>query len=73
MPGGGGLMQLISYGAQYIFLTEHPSCPICSQEIENGFFGKDKFYHQRCKNNVIKKLNVYLYDDVVGIIMNKLI
>ena len=72
MPGGG-LMQLIAYGAQDVYFIRPPCCSICSQIIENGWFGKDKYYHEKCKDEVVKNLDIYLYYDVVGIIVNKLI
>jgi len=73
MPGGGGLMQLIAYGAQDVYLTGPPCCSICSKKIENGWFGKDKYYHQKCKDDVIKNLDTYLYGDLVGVIVKQLI
>jgi len=66
-------MQLIAYGAQDFILMSKLGCFICSQTIENGWFGKDKYYHKKCKDEVIKNLDLYLYEDLVGLIIDKLI
>lgn len=50
-----------------------PYCSVCCREIDNGWFGKDKYYHQKCKDEVINNLNIYLYDDVTKLIVAKLI
>jgi hypothetical protein len=36
MPGGGGLMSLIAYGAQDVYLIQPPCCGICYQSLEKG-------------------------------------
>ena len=41
MPGGG-LLQLISYGAQDVYLTQPPCCGICYGSLEKNWYGKIK-------------------------------
>ena len=79
MPGSGGLMQLIAYGAQDVYLIQPPCYGICCKSLENNWFERiksdcqfknyKKHYREKCEKGFMEELEKYMYQDIIKLIV----